>query len=687
TWNYVYDSDSNCAAPNSSPGDLIARKDARGVITCFQYDSDHELLAKNYSDGTPAATFTYGGASQIGISNLANTVGRVSSESTADHTAVVLSYDPMGRVATEYEVTPNTWSAPATFNFASGYDLAGDLTGFGYSKGDTDSASYNLAGEPLSLASGANGNLITGVSWNAAGEETAATLGDGAAESRGYDARLRPTTINSGSYSFSVASYAPDSDVLQTTDSVNGDFTYTVDQLNRIATAACTSSPCSGASVAYSFDRYGNRWSETGTNLPGPQPPSLTFKNVHNQADGYSYDANGNLLNDGAHSYTFDAENRLVSVDAGSTATYVYNAAGLRVHEDVGGTVEEFLYGTGPQNLTLVDASQNAVETDYKFAGRNLATVNSGGSFFAGTDMLGTVRSRSNSIGTQIETDFSWPFGEFHNYGISISRIHYTGQLEDTESGLDYFNLRYYSSDLGRFVTPDPAGESVAEPVAPGSWNAYAYVSGYPVNATDPLGLEAVDPGQPCTPNGDGTFDCGSATGHACRWWQIWCWSGGGSSVGGDDGPDWGPGGPSFQNPILDGGTGPEGPGGGSGDPWELGPLGPGGPNEATTAEPRQNDCSMLGKVAETFHDIEATTAPIEVIGFATITAGISAAAIAGACGTPEPGEPLACAGAVVGLAPAFGASVAAAWLMTKNLGTYYSQLSTDERAYKCGGQ
>src|SRR6185312_1775190 len=62
TWNYVYDSDSNCAAPNSSPGDLIARKDARGVITCFQYDSDHELLAKNYSDGTPAATFTYGGA-------------------------------------------------------------------------------------------------------------------------------------------------------------------------------------------------------------------------------------------------------------------------------------------------------------------------------------------------------------------------------------------------------------------------------------------------------------------------------------------------------------------------------------------------------------------------------------------------------------------------------------------------
>jgi hypothetical protein len=68
-----------------------------------------------------------------------------------------------------------------------------------------------------------------------------------------------------------------------------------MDQLNRIATAACTSSPCSGACVAYSFDRYGNRWPETGANLVGPQRPSLTFKNVHKQADGYSYDANGNL--------------------------------------------------------------------------------------------------------------------------------------------------------------------------------------------------------------------------------------------------------------------------------------------------------------------------------------------------------------------------------------------------------
>jgi hypothetical protein len=39
------------------------------------------------------------------------------------------------------------------------------------------------------------------------------------------------------------------------------------------------------------------------------------------------------VTNDGNHSYTYDAENRIVSVDGGATATYVYDASGLRVRK------------------------------------------------------------------------------------------------------------------------------------------------------------------------------------------------------------------------------------------------------------------------------------------------------------------------------------------------------------------
>jgi len=487
TWNYVYDKDTNCSA-SSFPGDLVSRTDARGIHTCYQYDSDHDLTGKTYSDGTPSVTFTYGGATQLGIGNLVNTAGRLSSESTASNTGEVISYDTLGRPAVEYEITPNTWNASATFNFASGYDLAGDLTSFSYSKGDTATTAYNLAGEALSLSSAVNGTLISGVGYNAAGEETAATLGNGTSETRGYDARLRPNAITSGGYSFGVTSYTPDSGILTSTDSVNGGFTYTMDSLNRIASASCTSGGCSGDSATYNIDRYGNRWSVTGT-LPGAAPPTLTFNNAHNQVDGWSYDANGNLLSDTVHTYEYDAENRLISVDNGTTATYVYGAGSQRVRENVGGQVEEFVYGAGPQDLTVVDGNQNPIETDYGFDGRNLATVNSGGSYFAGSDLLGTVRDRANSSGASIETGINWPYGGFRNYSNSISRIHYTDQFEDTESGLDYFGFRYYNTALGRFMTSDPAGMAVADPSDPQSWNQYAYVENQPTTSVDPTGL------------------------------------------------------------------------------------------------------------------------------------------------------------------------------------------------------
>ena len=45
---------------------------------------------------------------------------------------------------------------------------------------------------------------------------------------------------------------------------------------------------------------------------------------------GYTFDAAGNIINDGCHTYTYDAENRIVKVDSGSTGVYTYDADGDR---------------------------------------------------------------------------------------------------------------------------------------------------------------------------------------------------------------------------------------------------------------------------------------------------------------------------------------------------------------------
>jgi RHS repeat-associated protein len=66
--------------------------------------------------------------------------------------------------------------------------------------------------------------------------------------------------------------------------------------------------------------------------------------------------------------------------------------------------------------------------------------------------------------------------------------IKYTEQYRDTETGLDYFNARYYSPTQGRFVSPDPENAG-SNPGDPTTWNGYAYVGGNPLNVTDTAGL------------------------------------------------------------------------------------------------------------------------------------------------------------------------------------------------------
>jgi len=45
---------------------------------------------------------------------------------------------------------------------------------------------------------------------------------------------------------------------------------------------------------------------------------------------------------------------------------------------------------------------------------------------------------------------------------------HFTSQVRDAESGNDYFGARYYSSSMGRFMSPDWSAKE--EPVPYANW-------------------------------------------------------------------------------------------------------------------------------------------------------------------------------------------------------------------------
>ena len=51
------------------------------------------------------------------------------------------------------------------------------------------------------------------------------------------------------------------------------------------------------------------------------------------------------------------------------------------------------------------------------------------------------------------------------NAEVSSRRYLYTGKERDTESGNDYFGARYYSSAMGRFMSPDrPVDQHTEDP-------------------------------------------------------------------------------------------------------------------------------------------------------------------------------------------------------------------------------
>jgi len=400
--------------------------------------------------------------------------------------------------------------------YDAAYDLLGSIvteTG-GYS---SVTYAYNAAARLTGVTN--NGQVdsqnpatpASAMHYNAFGGLTTDTLGDAEVETFNYDKRLRTqsytATINSPNYystpitlySFSINSFAPNGDILSANDSVNGNWTYSYDPFNRLVGA----NQNNGAAVySYVYDRFGNRWQQngptntfvatfTGNNQRNPQN--------NNRIDGYTHDAADNIMSDGLHNYTYDAENRLIQVDGGNTATYVYDADGHRVqktsatgnYSDPAGTWIFFYDQSGRWVQKFNSPGNTFVQGHIFAAGRHLASVG-GWTTFSHSDWVGTERLRlgMGGIPYQTESCTSLPFGDGLNCtGSDVSNLHFTGKERDATTGLDNFGARYSASSMGRFMTPDWAAKPTTVPYAqfgdPQSLNLYAFVGNNPLRDTD----------------------------------------------------------------------------------------------------------------------------------------------------------------------------------------------------------
>lgn len=261
-------------------------------------------------------------------------------------------------------------------------------------------------------------------------------------------------TVLSFSYGFGVGT-TDNGNVLSIQNNRNLDRTqsFTYDQLNRIATAqsqANSGGNCWGESFTY--DIWGNLLSR-GTTKTDPScqyEPLSVVATAGNQISGFCYDAAGNLTRQGAcgsADYAYDAENRVTSAGG---VTYTYDGDGKRVKKSNG---KLYWTGTGSDPLTETDLSGNST-ADYVFFNRkHIARLDLRGAavHYYFLDHLGSHSLITNADGTTIEqeSDF-YPFGgERALLNSSGNTYKFTGKERDSESGLDYFGARHYSSSMG----------------------------------------------------------------------------------------------------------------------------------------------------------------------------------------------------------------------------------------------
>jgi YD repeat-containing protein len=160
TMGYAYDENSN----------LLARTDARGVVTSYAYDALNRNTTVSYSDGvTPQVTRFYDGA------GIAHGTGRLWKTETANTARTQVSgFDAYGRPLSQTQQFWLNSAWTAGYTVTPTFNLAGGMTAETYPSGHTVNYGYDAAGRLSSFT----GNLGDGVSRNDATGLTYSVFGD-----------------------------------------------------------------------------------------------------------------------------------------------------------------------------------------------------------------------------------------------------------------------------------------------------------------------------------------------------------------------------------------------------------------------------------------------------------------------------------------------------------------------------
>jgi RHS repeat-associated protein len=495
---YFYDtapSSPGSACAGTYNGDMAKKYDANGNTTCFTYDALHRLATVTYPSGpnaanTPAKHFVYDTATVNGTA-MGNAKTRLAEAYTciggcsSKITDLGFTYSARGETTDAWESTPNSGGY---YHPTTAYWPNGAIETLWISTLPVITYGVDGEGRTSTVSANSGQNPVTVTSYNAAGQVSGVTFGSGDSDSFTFD----PNTGRMTQYQYTVNGSSEIGNLtwntngtlktLGITDPFNsGDSqtcNYTHDDMARTASVNC-GSPWS---QTFTYDPFGNI-TKSG---------SITWQPGYNSATnrytlgGTSYDANGNLLNDSFHSYTWTSAGKAATIDA---IGLTYDALDREVEQNQSGTYYQIVYTPTGTKLGMFKGSTIQQLYVPLPGGAQAEYLSWGLSNYRHADWLGSDRLESSASNHSILDDNAYaPFGEPYAQ-TGNGEISFTGQNKDTV-WLQYdFLHRQYDPKQGRWISPDPAGLSAAQLANPQAWNRYAYALASPLLITDRSGL------------------------------------------------------------------------------------------------------------------------------------------------------------------------------------------------------
>lgn len=284
-----------------------------------------------------------------------------------------------------------------------------------------------------------------------------------------------------------------------------------------------------GITETYTYDSFGN----LSQKQTGNATSVLNIDSTSNRVSNYTYDIAGHVTRDSRRTYDYDALGMLIGV-SGYPKRMFYDADEERVGFTLGSSgdfsrwiitdfdgrpLREF---RSDYPLSYLQDAEWLWTEDWVYAGGQLVGGETAGPW--GTyeptvasdrrrrhyhlDYLGSVRLITTDTGAvALGVHNYYPYGteqsmfyqEEYNFGgtggIRPEPMRFTGQYRDfngywnvdNTDYLDYLHARFYDPQQERFLSADPAPDSVLLQL-PQSWNRYAYALDNPVNIADPTG-------------------------------------------------------------------------------------------------------------------------------------------------------------------------------------------------------